>query len=63
MVIAVKEASTKNVQEKHHGTRHTAFSFRIHKRPHTPLTQQKTKMHQYISLQVLIAIKDTLLRV
>ena len=40
---AAKEARTRNVQQKSHGTRHTAFAFRIHRRPHTPLTQQKTK--------------------
>ena len=30
-------------RRKCHGTRHTAVSFRIHKRPHAPLAQQKTK--------------------
>lgn len=52
----------RNVQQKCHGTQHTAFSSRIHDTIH-PIHPTENEMHQYISLQVLIAIKDTLFRV
>lgn len=60
-LIAVKEASTKKVQTSWHTTHGCLFP--NPQTPTCPIRPTENKMHRYGSLQVLIAIKDTLFRV
>lgn len=59
--IPVKEASTKKVQMLWHTTHGCLFP--NPQMPTRPIHPTENKMHRYRSLQVLIAIKDTLFRV